>query len=135
MKLISTILAILGGVGIIAVILEIFIGWQMIPQSIFVFIAAGSCIVFVLSLIMRCLIKDGKNVKQSGIALIIVGIIMLIATFLGMFSSNGNSSLYKLVNRSFVPLLIFGCLYLLFGIIFRSVGKSIEQKASETNKQ
>lgn len=135
MKLISNLFAVLGGVAMIAVILEIFIGWQMIPQSIFLYVAVGSFLIFILALIMKCLIKDGKNVKQSGIALLILGVIMLLATLGGMFSSGGDSFLYKLVDRSFVPLLIFGCLYLLFGIIFRSVGKSIEIKNNNSDKQ
>ena len=135
MKKVGDLLTALGAVGAIAVVLELIIGWKMIPQSIILWFILGSIILIVIGVILRNSGKekpDGSDMKQVGIAMLISGAVMLAITFGGMFSSNDQSSLAQFVNDRFFFLIVFGLVFLLLGIIFRSIGKSKADKIDKT---
>ncbi len=132
MKKVGDLLTALGAVGCIAIVLELIIGWGMIPQSIILWFIIGSFILLVVGLIIRNSGKDktdGKDMKQIGIAMLIFGIALLGITFAGMFSSDTQSTLYQFVNNRFFFTVVFGLVFLVLGIILRSVGKSKETKS------
>ncbi len=132
MKKGGVLLTALGAVGCIAIVLVLIIGWGMIPQSIILWFIIGSFILLVVGLIIRNSGKDktdGKDMKQIGIAMLIFGIALLGITFAGMFSSDTQSTLYQFVNNRFFFTVVFGLVFLVLGIILRSVGKSKETKS------
>lgn len=134
MKKVGDLLTALGSVGFIAVVLELIIGWKMIPQSIILWFIIGSLILLIVGIIMRnsgVEKSNGADMKQIGIAMIIFGASLLVITLCGMFSSNTQSILYNFVNERFFFIVVFGFLFLLLGIIFRSIGKSKETKAEK----
>lgn len=134
MKKVGDLLTALGSVGFIAVVLELIIGWKMIPQSIILWFIIGSLILLIVGIIMRnsgVEKSNGADMKQIGIAMIIFGVSLLVITLCGMFSSNTQSILYNFVNERFFFIVVFGFLFLLLGIIFRSIGKSKETKAEK----
>lgn len=135
MKKIGDLLTALGIVGFIAVILELVVGWKMIPQSIILWFIMGSILLLIIGVILRVGLGNaadkGKDMKQIGIGSIVFGAILLLITFAGMFSNNGSSeksTLVQFVESRFPFLIIFGLLLLLVGIILRSVGKTKETK-------
>lgn len=69
--------------------------------------------------------------KEVGIAMLICGIVLLVITFAGMFSSDTESTLYQFVNDRFFFTIVFGLLFLVIGIILRSIGKSKESKSQK----
>lgn len=132
MKKVGDLLTALGAVGFIAVVLELIIGWGMLPQSVILWFIIGSFVLLVIGLIIRNSGKekpDGKDMKQVGIAMLICGIALLGITFAGMFSSDTQSTLYQFVNERFFFTVVFGLVFLVAGIILRSVGKSKELKS------
>lgn len=134
MKKVGDLLTALGAVGFIAVVLELIIGWGMLPQSIILWFIIGSFVLLVIGLIIRNSGKekpDGKDMKQVGIAMLICGIALLGITFAGMFSSDTQSTLYQFVNERFFFTVVFGLVFLVTGIILRSVGKSKELKSKK----
>ena len=136
MKKVGDLLTALGAVGLIAVVLELIIGWKMIPQSIMLWFILGSIVLLIVGVIIRNSGKekpDGQDMKQVGIAMLVSGIGLLAITFGGMFSSDQQSSLYQFVNNRFIFLIIFGLVFLLLGIIFRNVGKSKYDKSGKNN--
>ena len=136
MNKIGDLITALGAVGLIAVVLELIIGWRMIPQSMILWFIIGSFILLVIGLIIRNSGKDkpnGKDMKQVGIAMLIFGIALLGITFAGMFSDT-SSALSQFVNNRFVFIVVFGLVFLVLGIILRSVGKSKEEKSKSEEK-
>lgn len=134
MKKVGDLLTALGSVGFIAVVLELVIDWKMIPQSIILWFIIGSLILLIVGIIMRnsgVEKSNGADMKQIGIAMIIFGASLFVITLCGMFSSNTQSVLYNFVNERFFFIVVFGFLFLLLGIIFRSIGKSKETKAEK----
>ncbi len=134
MKKVGDLLTALGAVGFIAIVLELIIGWRMIPQSIILWFVIGSFILLVIGLIIRNSGKDktdGKDMKQIGIAMLIFGIALLAITFAGMISSDTQSTLYQFVNNRFFFIVVFGLVFLVLGIILRSIGKSKETKSEK----
>ena len=134
MKKVGDLLTALGAVGLIAVVLELIIGWRMIPQSIMLWFIIGSFILLVIGLIMRNSGKekpDGKDKKQVGTAMLVFGIALLAMMFAGMFSSDQNSTLAQFVNNRFFFIAVFGLLFVLLGIIFSSSGKSKKNNPTE----
>lgn len=132
MKKVGDLLTALGAVGFIAVVLELIIGWGMLPQSVILWFIIGSFVLLLIGLIIRNSGKekpDGKDMKQVGIAMLICGIALLGITFAGMFSSDTQSTLYQFVNERFFFTVVFGLVFLVAGIILRSVGKSKELKS------
>lgn len=135
MKKVGDLLTALGAVGFIAVILELIIGWGMLPKSIILWFIIGGLILLIIGLILRNSGKeksDGKDMKEVGIAMLICGIVLLVITFAGMFSSDTESTLYQFVNDHFFFTIVFGLLFLVIGIILRSIGKSKESKSQNT---
>jgi amino acid transporter len=135
-KKVGDLLTALGVVGAIAVVLELIIGWKMIAQSIMLWFILGSIILIIVGVILRNSGKekpDGRDMKQVGIAMLISGIGLLAITFGGMFSSDPQSTLAQFVDDRLIFLIIFGLVFLLLGIIFRSVGKSKTKKLSKDN--
>lgn len=65
----------------------------------------------------------GKQIKDLGVLLIVVGAGSLLLALFPLFSSNTQSPLYILVDRYFVWLLIGGLIEVLVGIIIRSIVK------------
>lgn len=134
MKKVGDLLTALGAVGFIAVILELIIGWGMLPKSIILWFIIGGLILLIIGLILRNSGKeksDGKDMKEVGIAMLICGIVLLVITFAGMFSSDTESTLYQFVNDRFFFTIVFGLLFLVIGIILRSIGKSKESKSQK----
>lgn len=132
MKKVGDLLTALGAVGFIAVILELIIGWGMLPKSIILWFIIGGLILLIIGLILRNSGKEksnGKDMKEVGIAMLICGIVLLVITFAGMFSSDTESTLYQFVNDRFFFTIVFGLLFLVIGIILRSIGKSKESKS------
>lgn len=135
MKKVGDLLTALGAVGFIAVILELIIGWGMLPKSIILWFIIGGLILLIIGLILRNSGKEksnGKDMKEVGIAMLICGIVLLVITFAGMFSSDTESTLYQFVNDRFFFTIVFGLLFLVIGIILRSIGKSKESKSKNT---
>lgn len=135
MKKVGDLLTALGVVGFIAVILELIIGWGMLPKSIILWFIIGGLILLIIGLILRNSGKEksnGKDMKEVGIAMLICGIVLLVITFAGMFSSDTESTLYQFVNDRFFFTIVFGLLFLVIGIILRSIGKSKESKSQNT---
>lgn len=134
MKKVGDLLTALGAVGFIAVILELIIGWGMLPKSIILWFIIGGLILLIIGLILRNSGKEksnGKDMKEVGIAMLICGIVLLVITFAGMFSSDTESTLYQFVNDRFFFTIVFGLLFLVIGIILRSIGKSKESKSQK----
>lgn len=128
MKKVGDLLTALGAVGFIAVILELIIGWGMLPKSIILWFIIGGLILLIIGLILRNSSKEksnGKDMKEVEIAMLICGIVLLVITFAGMFSSDTESTLYQFVNDR------FGLLFLVIGIILKSIGKSKESKSQK----
>lgn len=73
----------------------------------------------------------GKEIKDVGVLIIIVGIVMLGIIFFAFNTSNTQSILYIIANRHFIFLIIGGLVCVLAGIIVRSIGKSKEIKFNE----
>lgn len=73
----------------------------------------------------------GKEIKDVGILLIVIGVVFLGMILFSMASSSTTSIIYQIVDKHFIFLIIGGLLSLLFGIIVRSVGKSKETKSVE----
>ena len=69
----------------------------------------------------------GKEIKDVGFLLIIIGIVFLGLIILA-FSSSTDTIIYQIVDKTFFILIIGGLFSLLFGIIIRSIGKSKEAK-------
>lgn len=77
----------------------------------------------------------GKQVKDLGVLIIIVGIIMAALVIFGLATSNTQSLFYYLANEYF-PFLVIGALVcFLVGVIVRSIGKSKEMKYMQNNPQ
>ncbi|MDE6501291.1 MAG: hypothetical protein K2L10_04340 [Ruminococcus sp.] len=136
MKKVGDLLTALGAVAFIAVVLELIIGWKMIPQSLIMWFIAGGIVLVIVGMIMRnsgAEKPDGSDMKQIGIAMLIFGGALLGITFAGMFSSDTQSTLYKFVNDRFFFTVVFGLAFLLIGIILRSIGKSKETKSEKKN--
>ncbi len=132
MKKVGDLLTALGVVGFIAVVLELIIGWRMIPQSIMLPFVIGSFVVFLIGMIMRNVggnESNAKDMKQIGLANLIFGAVLLALALYGLFSAGDTSSvLVQFVDNRFPFLIIFGLVFLLIGIILRSIGKSKENK-------
>ena len=77
----------------------------------------------------------GKEIKDVGVLIIVIGAIMIGLVFYVLFSSGGNESsvMFTFLEERFPFLIIFGLVFLLVGIIVRSVGKSKEVKQSSQN--
>lgn len=78
----------------------------------------------------------GKEIKQVGILIIIIGAVMLGLIFYGLSAFGGQSSqsaLFKLVDKHFIFLIIGGLVAVLAGVIIRSIGRSKELKFYEKN--
>ena len=106
----------------------------MLPKSIILWFIIGGLILLIIGLILRNSGKeksDGKDMKEVGIAMLICGIVLLVITFAGMFSSDTESTLYQFVNDRFFFTIVFGLLFLVIGIILRSIGKSKESKSQK----
>ncbi|MCM1358556.1 MAG: hypothetical protein NC205_08160, partial [Prevotella sp.] len=126
MKKVGDLLTALGVVGFIAVVLELIIGWGMLPQSIILWFIIGSFVLLVIGLIIRNSgenKENGKDMKQIGISMLIFGVALLGIMFAGMFSSDQQSVLAQFVNDRFFFMVVFGLVFLVMGIIFRSIGK------------
>lgn len=137
MKKVGDLLTALGVVGFIAVVLELIIGWGMLPQSIILWFIIGSFVLLVIGLITRNSGKNkenGKDMKQIGISMLIFGVALLGIMFAGMFSSDQQSVLAQFVNDRFFFMVVFGLVFLVMGIIFRSIGKSKEVASEKTGK-
>lgn len=137
MKKVGDLLTALGAVGFIAVVLELIIGWGMLPQSIILWFIIGSFVLLVIGLIIRNSGENkanGKDMKQIGVAMLIFGIALLGIMFAGMFSSDQQSVLSQFVNDRFFFMVVFGLVFLVLGIILRSVGKSKETVSEKTEK-
>ena len=72
----------------------------------------------------------GKEIKDVGLLIIIVGVVML-ALVLYLFIADSDSALAYLVDKHFFFLVIGGLIALLSGIIVRSIGKSKETKSEK----
>ncbi len=136
MRKIGDLLTALGVVGFLAVVLELIIGWKMIPQSIILQFIIGSFILFLIGMIIRNSKENGNksngtDMKQIGISLLIFGAILLFLALYGLFTGSTSSVLVQFVNNRFPFLVIFGLVFLLAGIIFRSIGKSKENNNHE----
>ena len=137
MKKVGDLLTALGVVGFIAVVLELIIGWGMLPQSIILWFIIGSFVLLVIGLIIRNSgenKENGKDMKQIGISMLIFGVALLGIMFAGMFSSDQQSVLSQFVNDRFFFMVVFGLVFLVMGIIFRSIGKSKEVASEKTGK-
>ncbi|MCM1316456.1 MAG: hypothetical protein NC040_10045 [Muribaculaceae bacterium] len=137
MKKVGDLLTALGVVGFIAVVLELIIGWGMLPQSIILWFIIGSFVLLVIGLIIRNSgenKENGKDMKQIGISMLIFGVALLGIMFAGMFSSDQQSVLAQFVNDRFFFMVVFGLVFLVMGIIFRSIGKSKEVASEKTEK-
>ncbi len=137
MKKVGDLLTALGVVGFIAVVLELIIGWGMLPQSIILWFIIGSFVLLVIGLIIRNSgenKENGKDMKQIGISMLIFGVALLGIMFAGMFSSDQQSVLAQFVNDRFFFMVVFGLVFLVMGIIFRSIGKSKEVASEKTGK-
>ncbi|MCM1508109.1 MAG: hypothetical protein NC177_13400 [Ruminococcus flavefaciens] len=137
MKKVGDLLTALGAVGFIAVVLEFIIGWGMLPQSIILWFIIGSFVLLVIGLIIRNSGENkanGKDMKQIGVAMLIFGVALLGIMFAGMFSSDQQSVLSQFVNDRFFFMVVFGLVFLVLGIILRSVGKSKETVSEKTEK-
>ncbi len=78
----------------------------------------------------------GKEIKQVGVLIIVIGAVMLGLVFYGLAASSGQSSqsaLFKLVDKHFIFLIIGGLVAVLVGVIVRSIGRSKELKFYEKN--
>ena len=62
MKKVGDLLTALGAVGVMAVILEFWLNWRMIPQSIILWFIIGSCVLLLAGLFMR---NSGKSEESS----------------------------------------------------------------------
>jgi len=134
LRKVGDLLTALGAVGLIAVVLELIIGWKMIPSSIILWFIIGSFILLIIGLIIRNSGEekpDGKDMKQIGVAMLIFGAALLGITFAGIFSSDTESTLYQFVNDRIFFTVVFGLAFLLAGIIMRSKGKSKENKSEK----
>lgn len=134
MKKVGDLLTALGAVAFIAVVLELIIGWKMIPQSLIMWFIIGGVVFVIVGMIMRnsgVEKPDGSDMKQIGIAMFIFGVALLGITFAGMFSNDTQSTLYNFVNDRFFFTVVFGLAFLLLGIILRSIGKSKETKSEK----
>lgn len=69
----------------------------------------------------------GKEIKDVGTLLIVIGIVFL-GLMLLAFSSSSDTIIYKLVDKAFFVLIFGGLFSMLFGVIIRSIGKSKEAK-------
>lgn len=67
----------------------------------------------------------GKEIKDVGLLIIIVGSVML-ALVLYLFIGDSDSALAYLIDKHFLFLVIGGLVALLAGIIMRNMGKSKE---------
>ncbi|MGN0585132.1 MAG: hypothetical protein ACI4JD_06735 [Ruminococcus sp.] len=76
----------------------------------------------------------GKEIKNVGILLIVVGAIMLGMILFALASGGNQSIIYQIVDRHFIFLMFGGLILLLVGIITRSVGKSKELKFNSSNE-
>ena len=72
----------------------------------------------------------GKEIKDLGVLIIIVGAVMVALIFM-MFLGDGNSLLANLIDDHIFFLAIGGGVLLIVGIIVRSIGKSKEAKFLE----
>jgi len=134
LKKVGDLLTALGVVGFIAVILELIIGWGMIPQSVILWFIIGSFILLVIGLVIRNKNNEkanGKGIQQVGITMLVFGIALLGIMLAGMFSSDSQSVLSQFVNDRFFFIVVFGLAFLLSGIIIRSIGKSKETKSEK----
>lgn len=137
MKKVGDLLTALGVVGFIAVVLELIIGWGMLPQSIILWFIIGSFVLLVIGLIIRNSGENkanGKDMKQIGVAMLIFGVALLGIMFAGMFSSDQQSVLSQFVNDRFFFMVVFGLVFLVLGIVFRSIGKSKESASKSSEK-
>jgi hypothetical protein len=81
----------------------------------------------------------GKEIKDLGTLILIVGAISISTIIFTLFSDSPSSYnenkpyIYQFVNDNFVFLFIGGLFSLLIGIIVRSVGKSKEAKYNADN--
>lgn len=64
----------------------------------------------------------GKQIKDVGVLLIVVGIGSLLLALFPLFSSNMQSPLYMIADRYFIVLLISGLVSALLGIILKEIG-------------
>lgn len=137
LKKVGDLLTALGVVGFIAVVLELIIGWGMLPQSIILWFIIGSFVLLVIGLIIRNSGENkanGKDMKQIGVAMLIFGVALLGIMFAGMFSSDQQSVLSQFVNDRFFFMVVFGLVFLVLGIVFRSIGKSKESASKSSEK-
>ena len=75
----------------------------------------------------------GKEIKDLGVLLIIVGAVMVALIFF-MFTGDGTSLLASLIGDHILFLSVGGGVLLIAGIITRSIGKSKEMQELEVNK-
>ena len=73
----------------------------------------------------------GKQIKDLGVLLIVVGTCSLLLALFPLISSDTQSPLYVIADRYFVWLLIGGLVEVLVGIVVRSIGKSKRYKEKE----
>jgi len=76
----------------------------------------------------------GKEIKDVGTLMIVIGCIMLSAIIFALFIKNANSVIVWIVNNHTLFLAVGGLSLNLLGIICRSVGKKKEIKYSLDKK-
>lgn len=76
----------------------------------------------------------GKQIKDFGVLLIVVGVASLLLALFPLISSDTQSLLYMIADRYFVWLLIGGLVEMLVGIITRSIGKGKSKNKRDKQK-
>ncbi|MCR4646418.1 MAG: hypothetical protein K5695_13595 [Oscillospiraceae bacterium] len=76
----------------------------------------------------------GKQIKELGVLLIVVGAGSLLLALFPLVSSDTQSPLYILADRYFVWLLVGGLVEMLVGIITRSIGKGKSKNKRDKQK-
>lgn len=75
----------------------------------------------------------GKQIKDLGVLIIIVGAIFTAVIILGIMGESTQSLFYIIANRHFLFLILGSLICYLIGIIVRSIGRSLEIKLNNNS--
>lgn len=75
----------------------------------------------------------GKEVKDVGVLLIVIGCIMLAIIVFGLASSNTTSFIGEIIDEHSIFLVVGGLISALLGIVIRSIGRTKELKFNAEN--
>lgn len=74
----------------------------------------------------------GKQIKDLGTLIIVIGIIMTVMVILGIMNDGDSNSVFFIIFANHLFIMVVGSLFCyLLGIIIRSIGKHKEYKENE----